>query len=128
MMKKLKIFIFVALFGAMTFGAFSAYEHYTMNEEERFLLANIEALTDPEDEIGGGAWFWEEDWDTCEFGGSITIHSSSGGFTAGTYIYSVSLIASLDSKKVSYSYIPPQPGRKSYCPSGWSPCSAKDCR
>lgn len=51
-MKKIKLFLCVALFGAMSFGAFSAYEHYTMSEEERFLLANIEALT--ESEPGGG--------------------------------------------------------------------------
>lgn len=44
-MKKLKLFMFVALFGAMSFGAFTAYDYATMSEEERFLLANIEALS-----------------------------------------------------------------------------------
>lgn len=47
-MKKLKLFLGVALFGAMSFGAFSAYDYATMSEEERFLLANIEALTSDE--------------------------------------------------------------------------------
>lgn len=51
-MKKIKLFLCVALFGAMSYGAFTAYDHYTMNEEERFLLANIEALTNDEESDG----------------------------------------------------------------------------
>lgn len=43
-MRKIKLFLCVALFGAIGYGAFSAYDYYTMSEEERFLLENIEAL------------------------------------------------------------------------------------
>lgn len=48
-MKKIKLFLCVALFGAMSFGAFSAYDHLTMNADEMALLANIEALTNGEE-------------------------------------------------------------------------------
>lgn len=40
--------MFVALLGAISFGAFSAYQNITMSDEEKFLLANIEALTQTE--------------------------------------------------------------------------------
>lgn len=53
-MKKIKLFLCVALFGAMSYGAFTAYQSMTMSEEERFLLANIEALTNGEPGGGGG--------------------------------------------------------------------------
>lgn len=53
-MKKLKIFMFVALFGAMSFGAFSAYEYVTMSAEESAFLENIEALTLGEGSIVNG--------------------------------------------------------------------------
>lgn len=47
-MKKLKVFLCVALFGAMSIGAFSAYDYATMSAEEKDLLENVEALTSDE--------------------------------------------------------------------------------
>lgn len=55
-MKKIKLFLGVALLGAMSFGVFSAYDYVTMNEDEKFLLANIEALTQLEP--GGGTQYY----------------------------------------------------------------------
>lgn len=125
-MKRVKVLIASVLFCAMGYVGYTAHQKMAMSEAEEFMKANIEALT--LGEPGGSGWLWEEDWVNCEFGGSITIHVSSAGFASGTYAYSTALKTSLDSHNVSYSYIPPQPGRKSYCPAGWSPCSAKDCR
>lgn len=54
-MKKIKLFMFVALFGAMSFGAFSAYDYVTMSADEKAFLENIEALTSGESGGGSGS-------------------------------------------------------------------------
>lgn len=43
-MKKLKVFMMVALLGAMSFGAFTAYEHFTKSEKESLLLTNCNQI------------------------------------------------------------------------------------
>lgn len=54
-MKKIKLFLCVALLGAMSFGAFSVYGHITMSADEKALLENVEALTLGENPGGGGS-------------------------------------------------------------------------
>lgn len=47
-MKKLKFILCVGILGVMTYGGITAYNHVTMTEQERLLLANVEALTSGE--------------------------------------------------------------------------------
>jgi hypothetical protein len=88
-------------------------------------LANVEALADNENGYG---WLWEKNWQSCQTGGQIIVHSSSGSISAGTYVYSVALEGSLSASNYSYTVIPPSSGQKSYCYDGWSFCSSNDCR
>lgn len=52
-MKKLKFILCVGILGVMTYGGITAYNHVTMTEQERLLLANVEALTSGETGAGG---------------------------------------------------------------------------
>ena len=88
-------------------------------------LANVEALADNENGYG---WLWEKNWQSCQTGGQIIVHTSSGSISAGTYVYSIGLEAALSASSYSYTIIPPSSGQKSYCYDGWSFCSANDCR
>lgn len=80
------------------------------------------------DNENGYGWLWEKHWEGCQHAGQIIIHSSWGVYSAGTYAYSSSLAASLESSTVSYTIVEPNSGQKSYCYDGWSFCSSNDCR
>lgn len=82
-MKKLKVFMLVALFGAMSFGAFSAYDYVTMSAEERTLLENVEALTSNE----GGSGLCYQTMSYCGAGGiNLTCSSSHTGTRCTQYV------------------------------------------
>lgn len=51
-MKKIKMMLVALFVCALGYGSYSAYDYATMTDAERFLLANIEALT--QYEPGGG--------------------------------------------------------------------------
>ena len=57
-MKKVKILITSVLFCAMGYTGYIAYERMTMSEAEKFMLANVEALT--RDESTSSLWFRED--------------------------------------------------------------------
>ena len=44
-MKKIKLFLSIAIFACMTVGGYSAYDTMTMSDAETLMLANVEALT-----------------------------------------------------------------------------------
>lgn len=52
-MKKVKILVASVLFCAMGYTGYTAHERMTISEAERFMKANIEALTDGEIVISG---------------------------------------------------------------------------
>lgn len=78
--------MFVALFGAMTFGTFTAYDYYTISQEEIHLLKNVEAISNPEPGGGSGS---DDSWKgkrlktvscTCSNGKSgTTLHCKTDG-------------------------------------------------
>ena len=49
-MEKIKILVASVLFCAMGYSGYIAYEKLTMSEAEKFMIANVEALTSPETE------------------------------------------------------------------------------
>lgn len=59
-MKKIRLILFVAFIGIASYGSYYTYQYAMMSENERFLLANIEALTSGEGADGecpkGGYW------------------------------------------------------------------------
>ena len=52
-MKKVKILVASVLFCAMGYTGYTAHERMTISEAEKFMKANIEALTDGEIVISG---------------------------------------------------------------------------
>ena len=88
-------------------------------------MKNAEALADNENGYG---WLWEKHWVDCYTAGSITVHSSGGGISAGTYAYNTTFLARVKELHLSVTVIEPGPGQKSYCYDGWSFCSEDDCR
>lgn len=76
-MKNVRLLLGVILLGIVSFCVFSVYDYVTMSANDRFLLANIEALTQDEgtavgycyvDEVNGPkekrVWFDECNWNT----------------------------------------------------------------
>ena len=53
-MKKIKFLVASFLFCAMSYVGYMGYERMTMSEAERFMLANVEALTSEEGGNGSG--------------------------------------------------------------------------
>lgn len=53
-MKKVKILVASVLFCAMGYTGYTAHEKMTMSEAEKFMQANVEALTRSESESGRG--------------------------------------------------------------------------
>lgn len=90
------------------------------------LQQNVEALARGE---GGNGWalMWQEDWEDCYINGQIIIRRGCAHFSAGAIYYTASAEAHLSSCGASYTVVAPGPGRKKYCPEGWSFCSSKDC-
>jgi len=71
-MKKIKFLVASFLFCAMSYAGYMGYERVTMSEAERFMEANVEALTSGEN--GGGkcgyaVYEYDDDWyeDTKKF-------------------------------------------------------------
>ena len=54
-MKKIKLFLSIAIFACMTVGGYSAYDNMTMTDAEILMLANVEALTSDETTTTGKA-------------------------------------------------------------------------
>lgn len=90
-----------------------------------FFEANLNALADNENGYG---WLWEKYWVDCEVALQIHVHSESGNISAGTYVYSVELLAQLQSMNASYTIVSGGAGKKSYCYDGWSFCKEDECR
>ena len=128
-MKRVKILVASVLFCAMGYVGYTAHQKMAMSEAEKFMKANIEALTD-EETGGGSGLLWKKEWWGCTTGDYIEITSTSGGYTAGaTYKYTASLAAQLRENRVSFRIVPGnQPGQKSYCKDGWNFCTENDCR
>ncbi len=55
-MRKIKFLVASLLFCAMSYAGYMGYERVTMSEAERFMLANVEALTSGE---GGSSTSWD---------------------------------------------------------------------
>ena len=53
-MKKIKILVASVLCCAMGYTGYTAYEKMTMSEAEKFMIANVEALTKSESDAEGG--------------------------------------------------------------------------
>jgi len=51
-MRKIKFLVASLLFCAMSYAGYVGYERVTMSEAERFMLANVEALTSGESSSG----------------------------------------------------------------------------
>ena len=47
-MKKIKLFLSVAIFACMTVAGYSVYDTMTMSDTEKLMIANVEALTGSE--------------------------------------------------------------------------------
>ncbi len=77
-MKKIKMFAAVAMFCTAAFSGYTAYDQATMTDQERFMLANIEALTEEsENDLAVSAYKKE---------GTITIDDGNGGSITVPYI------------------------------------------
>ena len=119
-MKKIYAILAVAAAFACTAFAVTGY-----SSRDPFFEANVQALSDNENGFG---WLWEKHWEDCKFAEQIIVHQDSNVIMAGTYVYSVSLLARLNEASVSYTIIYGGEGQKSYCYDGWSWCSEDDCR
>lgn len=64
-MRKVKFLVASLLFCAMSYAGYMGYERMTMSEAERFMLANVEALTDGEIIISGQKCSWRKGDQWC---------------------------------------------------------------
>ena len=65
-MKKIKILVASVLCCAMGYTGYTAYEKMTMSEAEKFMIANVEALTSGEISISGQKCSWKTGEQWCE--------------------------------------------------------------
>lgn len=65
-MKKVKILVTSVLFYAMGYAGYTAYEKMIMSEAEKFMMANVEALTNSEIVITGQKCSWRKGEQWCE--------------------------------------------------------------
>ena len=109
---------------AAGFTGYKIYDNYQASKFSDLMLENLEALA--RGEFPG--LLWKKEWVKCPIAGQIILSSDCAGFSAGTYAYSLDLLAQLSSCTYTMTVVEPHEGEKSYCRDGWNFCSKDDCR
>lgn len=83
-MKRVKILVASVLFCAMGYVGYTTHEKMTMSEAEKFMQANVEALTDGESGVGSVVICRCHDDKRCYGGNNISFRPLCSKVTAGT--------------------------------------------